>query len=72
MNYNALSFFLHKLPTGLLYPHGLLFCVQKPISSVKAINSNNQLVTLHHFAFINYNVLLLCPYKLQRIVILLL
>jgi hypothetical protein len=71
MNYNALALSPHELPTVLLCPHKLLFCAQKPILSVKAVNLNSQPITLHHFAPMNYNALSLCPYELQRIVILL-
>jgi hypothetical protein len=60
MNYNALA----------LSPHELPFSAQKPLMSVKAINSNSQPVILHHFVLMNYNVLSLCPHELQRIVIL--
>jgi hypothetical protein len=32
----------HKLSTVLLYPYKLSFCIQKPLSLVKADNSNDQ------------------------------
>jgi hypothetical protein len=78
MNYNALVLFSHELLIVLLFPHELLFCTKKPLLLVKAVNSNGQFVTLHHFVPMNYNTLLfypinynelsLYPYKLQRII----
>jgi hypothetical protein len=68
MNYNTLLLSPHELPIVLLGPHELLFCARKPLSSVKAVNLNGQPFTLHHFAPMNYNALLLCPHELQRIV----
>jgi hypothetical protein len=52
----------------LFCPHELLFCAQKLIPLVKAVNSNDQPITLHHYTPMNYNTLLLCPHELQRIV----
>jgi hypothetical protein len=68
MNYNALTLSPYELSTMLLCPNELPFCVQKPLLLVKAVNSNGQPVTLHHFALMNYNALLLCPHELQLIV----
>ena len=68
INYNALTFSSYELPTMLLCQHELPFCAQKPLMLAKAVNSNGQPVTLHHFALMNYNALSLCLHELQRIV----
>jgi hypothetical protein len=68
MNYNVLVLFFYKLPTVLLCPNELPFFAQKPLMLVKAVNSNGQPITLHHFVLMNYNALSLCPHELQCIV----
>jgi hypothetical protein len=42
INYNAMALSPYEFPTVLLCPYELPFCAQKPLPSVKAVNSNSQ------------------------------